>query len=200
MCDTLLSKYEVTYKNSKFRRFLYADRNREQEYIKKEGDFFFFFLGRLPRTCMHVFIEKINLPCEERLSAFSIPQIRAPEKTLHPRWSIDVPILRDPIRSSSSPSSSSTPLARALASESANPLISLWGWRQLPCSILVHYFVAGAGVNASLLYDRHACRHQIRSVYNITFAKIFDAAYVLPKIIPDLKSRFRYAVRVRIPC
>lgn len=44
MCDTLLSKYEVTYKNSKFRRFLYADRNREQEYIKKEGDFFFFFL------------------------------------------------------------------------------------------------------------------------------------------------------------
>lgn len=110
MCDTLLSKYEVTYKNSKFRRFLYADRNREQEYIKKEGDFFFFFLGRLPRTCMHVFIEKINLPCEERLSAFSIPQIRAPEKTLHPRWSIDVPILRDPIRSSSSPSSSSPQL------------------------------------------------------------------------------------------
>lgn len=137
------------------------------------------FFGRLPRIYIHVFIEKINLPCEERLSAFSIPRSVAPEKTLHPRWSIDVPILReengrsDPIRSDPPPLPLLPHLNSAPLAPRARSCARLWISKSF--DIVVRLAAAAVPDPRALfrgrsrreclaIYEQHACRHQIRSV------------------------------------
>lgn len=170
-----LLKHEIIYKNRvvvSFVDFFVAIEIVNGNIYKKEGRDFF---GRLPRIYIHVFIEKINLPCEERLSAaFSIPRSVSLRRryTLDDRSTFrfcarktDDPIRSDPPLFPPLPHLNSAPRARSCA--------RLWISKSF--DIVVRLAAAAVPDPRALfrgrsrreclaMYEQHACRHQIRSV------------------------------------